>query len=80
MSAATPLSSDPTNRGYILRNVAIAFIIIDIAFVALRIYTRAKRGMRGRLDEWLVVVGLVFNIGLAVCGISKLFRQSTFLI
>lgn len=74
--ATTPPSLDPANRGHILQNVAIALIVLDVAFVALRIYTRAMKGLRGRLDEWLVILGLLCNIGLAIEAILMYKRAN----
>ena len=80
MSSPTtkPLSIDSTNQGHILQNVAIAFIVLDIAFVGLRIYVRASKGVRARLDEYLVILGLIFNIGLAIESICELLFMTIY--
>jgi len=75
MPTATPLASDATDHGYILQNVAIAFIVLDVAFVGLRIYTRAMKGTRAQLNDYLVLLGLLFNIGLAIEAIL-LYRMA----
>ncbi|CAG8959402.1 hypothetical protein HYFRA_00001300 [Hymenoscyphus fraxineus] len=64
-----PLADDPTTRGYILQNVAIALIVLDISFVALRIYARAIKGRGGWIDEWMVICALISNLGLCVVAI-----------
>jgi hypothetical protein len=67
--APTSLADDSTSRGYILQNVAIALIVLDIAFVALRLYARAIKRQLGHIDEWMVICGLVSNVGLCVVAI-----------
>jgi hypothetical protein len=67
----TSLADDPTTRGYILQNVAIALIVLDIAFVALRIYARAIKRQTGHIDEWMVLCGLISNVGLCVVAICE---------
>lgn len=71
MPTATPLALDATDHGYILQNVAIAFIVLDVAFVGLRIYTRVMKGMRVQMNDYMVLLGLIFNVGLAIEAICK---------
>ncbi|KAG9238232.1 hypothetical protein BJ875DRAFT_514013 [Amylocarpus encephaloides] len=64
--ANSHLSSNPESHGHVLQNVSIAFIVLDILFVSLRILARFKKGQKPRADEYLIIPALLFNVGLAI--------------
>ena len=58
-------------QGDRLLATSIAFIIVDVLFVTLRIYSRRLAGTTRSWDDYLIPPALVFNIGVCIVGICK---------
>ena len=57
--------------GYITRNVAIAFIVLEVFFVSLR-YVAQRIGRKSfGIDDWLMLPGLVLCLGVDISALSK---------
>ena len=54
--------------GYLFKNVAVAFIILQTLFVALRLLARHLASTPMGSDDILVPLSLLFNY--ALCGVS----------
>lgn len=54
-----------------LTAVSIAFIVLDICFVALRFTSRRIKKIKFNWDDFLIILGLVNVIGFAVDCLSK---------
>ena len=59
-------------RGDTLRDVAIAFTVLEILFVGLRFLSRWIGKKPLGLDDWLMGPGLIISIGLNACTIGKM--------
>ena len=61
------------NAGYVreVRNSAIAFLVLDTTFVALRFLARTVKKQAGfGWDDWLIIPALIAGIGVCVSGIG----------
>lgn len=67
-SAASEAVLDSSYIGSILRNTAIAFIVLQVVFTGLRYVSRYVGGMPIGLDDFLILPALIFN--LALCAVS----------
>jgi hypothetical protein len=63
-----PITAPEGYIGYIFKNVAVAFIVLQTLFVGLRLLARRVNGTPMGADDVLVPLSLVFNY--ALCGIS----------
>lgn len=65
-STLSPTS--PEDHGPVLKNTAIAFIILETCFVILRYVSRAIIRAPSGIDDYLMPLAWLFNM--AVCGVS----------
>ncbi|OCL04356.1 hypothetical protein AOQ84DRAFT_346335 [Glonium stellatum] len=67
-ASSTQQAASSENIGNQLQNAAIAFIVLDTLFVSLRYVARYISGVRVGVDDFIIPLALIFNIGL--CGVS----------
>lgn len=59
-----------------LRDVAIAFIVIDVVFVGLRYVSQWVGRKPMGLDGWLMLPALLANLGICIAGLGTCIASS----
>lgn len=59
------------NRGPVAEGVAWTFLFLQIVFVVLRFISRRHIKAKLGLDDWLILPGLLFCVGMCIVTISR---------
>lgn len=80
-STLPPLSSFPQSyvseyNGDRLRNIAIAFTVLEVAFVTLRFLSKAIGGTPYGIDDWLMAPALILCMALNAASFGRSCRAT----